>query len=80
MMTRQTKGVCFGFGIEQKADNDYNVNLYYPDHSFAGAHFANGIPNQSNPVYDPTTMAPNMNGFENYSRRGYVYAHNLVAN
>ena len=41
---------------------------------------ANGIPLQQNPVYSPTDMAPNMNGYEQYSRRGFAYLHNLMAN
>ena len=47
MMDRHTKGICFGFEVVENAENDYSINLYYPDHSFVGAHFANGIPNQS---------------------------------
>ena len=80
MVTRKAKGVCFAFEVIENAENDYSMNLYYGDHSFPGAHFANGIPLQTNPVYNPTRMAPDMNGFEQYSRRGYAYLHNLMAN
>jgi len=80
MVTRQAKGVCFAFEVIENAPNDFQMNLYYPDHSFPTAHFANAIPNQQNPVFDPTRMAPDMNGFEQYSRRGYAYLHNLLAN
>ena len=74
------KGVCFAFEVVENAPNDYSMKLYYPDHSFPGAHFAAGIPLQTNPVYNPTRMAPDMNSFEQYSRRGYAYLHNLMAN
>ena len=80
MVTRQAKGVCFAFEVIENAPNDYSMNLYFGDHNFPGAHFANGMPNQSRYVYDPTRMAPNMNAFEQYSRRGYAYLHNVMAN
>ena len=80
MVTRKAKGVCFAFEVIENAENDYSMNLYYGDHSFPGAHFANGIPLQTNPVFNPARMAPDMNGFEQYSRRGFAYLHNMMAN
>ena len=80
MVTRDAKGVCFAFEVIENAPNDYSMNLYFSDHSFAGAHFANAIPLQTNPVFSPTTMAPDMTAFESYSRRGFAYLHNIMAN
>ena len=45
MVTRSAKGVCFAFEVIENAPNDFQMNLYYPDHSFPTAHFANAIPN-----------------------------------
>ena len=80
MTSKDNKGMCFAFEVIENAEHDYTLNLYYQDHHFIGANFANGVPLQSNPVFDPAQMSPDMNGFENYSRRGYAYLHNLMAN
>jgi hypothetical protein len=80
MTTRKAKGVCFAFEVIENDVNDYSVILYFGDHSFLGARFANGIPSQSDPVYNPAVMTPNMSAFESYSRRGFAYTHNVVAN
>ena len=50
MVTRQAKGVCFAFEVVENGEHDYSMNLYFGDHSFPGAHFANGIPSQANYV------------------------------
>lgn len=80
MMTRQKKGICFGFEVVERASNDFQLKLFGSDHNFIGALFANMIPNQQLPVYNPSVMAPDMHGFENYSRRGFAYLHNVMAN
>ena len=71
--------MCFAFEVVENGEHDYSMNLYFGDHSFPGAHFANGIPSQANYVQNPTRMAPDMNSFEQYSRRGYAYLHNIMA-
>lgn len=48
MVNRQAKGVCFAFEVVENGEHDYSMNLYFGDHSFPGAHFANAIPSQAN--------------------------------
>ena len=81
MNNRQNPGICFAFEIVADEDsNTYQAKLYYQDHSIPGMHFANGIPDQQQSVFNPARQAPNMNAFEQYSRRGFAYLHNLMAN
>ena len=80
LTTRKLRGVCFGFEVIENSRNDYEIKFYFNDEkTFAGA-FANGIPNQSNPAYNPANPDPDMSAFENYSNRGFAYLHSVAAN
>ena len=72
--------MCFAFGVDEVADNNYNFKFYYNDISAYTNPFANGIPDQSNPVWEPNNVQPDMSSFEVYQRRSYGYLHSVAAN
>ena len=81
MLTRDKPGICFGFGIEENGPNKYTSKLYFSDYiTHKPPHMANGVPSQKNDVFIPQRQMPDMNSFENYQRRGFVYSHNVIAN
>lgn len=45
-----------------------------------GGPYSVGIPNQQNPVYDPTENQPLVRNYDQYSYNGYARVQNLIAN
>ena len=80
MVTRDMPGICFAYEVIENAPNDYQIMFYFSDQQMLTAHFAAGMPNQSNPVWAPQNVKADMNSFEWYSRRGYIYLQNMMAN
>ena len=74
------KGVCFAYSAEELSYNNYDVKFYFNDLALNSNPFSNGIPSQSNPVWEPNTVKPDMNSFEIYQRRGYSVLHSIMAN
>ena len=78
-LTGDYLGVCYGYEILKSGDS-YTANLFFNDQTTMGGQKSVGMPNQLNPVYNPTTAAPNLNDYLMLSQRGFVYLQNLAAN
>ena len=73
------KGVCYGYQVT-KSGNSYTADLFFNDQVTMGGSKSIGMPDQLNPVYNPTTNVPNLDDYLMLSQRGFVYLQNIAAN
>lgn len=74
------QGICMGYDIDIKADNDIRMKFYFNDESYGAGPLAYGIPDQKHPSYVPFENAPQLPSYYKYARRGYQTLQNLAAN
>ena len=81
-MTGSIKGVCFAIEFfEDVANKNYTFKLHFPDKKIGISKFsyAQGVPNQSNAVWQPFLSTPDLLSYLRYQHNGFNFVQNLLA-